>query len=833
LSKPAHVTLLLDDRLPIASVDAPAGNVRLAVSPRDVPMDAAGDYLELVARRDGIVAAPTDRVDVGIIMGTFSPAGKPLRVAPSPARRVAAPPLGRRSWLELRDTGILLRSDLRLPADDRWLRAFESGAIDRNAVFERYAPIALAVHANATALCCGSVSFERDGGGAHVHLERLFSAQNSGLVPAHGGDVTITRIPYTWSTPSAIITLPDELTVRVRDYAIEKRGGSIDRDADHELHLRWGSPPADRLDVATLTVRPEGSAQALFLRSLRAPPPTREALVAVVIVGGLITIAPLVAWCLIVLPSARRCVAPVATLTTIALLGSLNRVAALVVDALGFTRHPWPGLSATALWQAIIGGAGLAAALLLAAQLGRARNERWSASSLLMRLLGVSAAGILPFMLIGALAREHAEAAREILLSPLALASAALALGIGFVGVIPARIRHVTWFERVGAWLPPLAALAVLAIRNPFAIDDAFIDPSTVASYVTDSVSCLAFAAAALIVTTHDSAGLNWAIAVRWKAALLLALGLGTAYPLVASFAPLSLALSVPLLMLLLRDNDAGAKRRIPYAALFEEGLRRVDLDRARRALRRIDENVYSPDSDPERDKARSQALQARIESLTQTSLGDLDGAALAFGGPMLGSPAHAARAGFAVGGLAGLGLVLLNASSVARTLASSPVPALTVSATLAETIASQALAGATFAFLVHRLRGRTSLVKAVLVVAAMTVATAPATLLVGDLRLLMTRALAQIVILGAVGAVADGWVLRRVTQPWFSTARLFGLAGLGAYAAAGAILIGSIGSAATGALSDVVTQAVKRVVSPPLGSGPEPGAPSVATSPR
>ncbi|MBD5633180.1 MAG: hypothetical protein IAI49_01775 [Candidatus Eremiobacteraeota bacterium] len=719
-----------------------------------------------------------------------------------------------------------VHSDLVLPADDLWLSALESGIISQDVAFARYSPVGLlpgdSVYTDA--LCCGRLTFEQDEKIAHVHLDGDFPAGYYLLNP--GGDVKVAQVPYDYGGDGGTLALSDDLSIVARGYTIERRSANVASESDHSLKVRFERPPQTELATVPFSLRRDESDGIPLLGWLRSTPPARFRGVGVLlsIVDGLIVILPLLAWIVSTGPirqSVRRYAAPAAALTATAFLGPATNACE---DVLRSFELPYADLHPTieSVETSATFGVAFAIVLWIVARAGRARGER-STAAMLLRLCAVIAVAFAPIESMRWLARDRFDLVSSTLRYPLLLATAVLVAGVTVAGLIPRRIPRVTRRVRFGAFAFPAIAVTLLFIRNPWATQHGFADAQTIASEVASSASLIAFAFAAWVLATRDSAALNRAArAQHWVAATFLALGLGTAYPLVTSL-PVSLLLSIPLCALLLRNQGAGPAGRGRYEALFDEGLRRVDLERANRALRQAEDNIYSPDSDPDRDKARIAALKARIEELAPGNLAELDAESLAFGGPMLGSPARGARAGFATGAIAGAVLLAFNSGDVRGDLNDAAVPAITLLSVLAQTVGTQALAGATFAVLLQRIRGRTALVKSVLVVSATTLATAPATLALNGLTYTLTHALAQVLVLGAVGAVADGWVLRKVTRPWFSTARLFGLAGLGAYAASSAILIGSVGAAATGALSDVVTQAVKRAAAAPFSSKPSP----------
>jgi hypothetical protein len=823
LAVPARVRLS-DGGLPLVEATlqptAP-GDPTLAVPPGPFPV-----FPELEA---SAFAGPIHRVQslgVGIPQSLLARATVPASPAARPARTTT---------VTLEYQRLRLHSQMTLPANDRWLRAYELGLIGADDFAAHVSPFGVSGRFSAgdEPVCCGSLRFARNGRSADVGLDVVLNGFESGL-PVASGEVAFVRFPLATVVDSGKrVVAGDDLLLFVAG-GYQLRGHDIERvDGETEswLHARFDDVPkfgeSEREKVA-LESDPFASF-GNFTRWIDANPIYGSGPLILAIArlgGGLVPALVLAAW---IFAAARG--APQQTrvprLRVLALVGVASlppaySAAQLLLSRLNLPYGPLRWSGGNVVTTALGTGMTLLVIGAFLVWLARLRGDRRAApvfaiQLVVLLLIGV-AADVITVRAVDRFGGSFGPDPLDVLWYPVAVAVLAVCALVAFAPAI-----------RAAPPLPPrraklgVAAVAAVGAACVFVHNVTKPGHLTQGSVLQDGLYAfgpIAFAIAAWLLAADDETLNDASKASRWPAALLVAFACGVPYPTVFGL-PLGLALAVPLIAPLLRKtNVGGIDDALARDEVFTEAIRRVDVDRAETAKRALDERVFKDDDDPEKDAKRLELLEGRLRTLEdQRRFPDaIDAETLALGGPMLNDPALAAKRSFFIGAAIGAALVVRDLVPTFRESAGSTLPGLTFLAVLLQGAAWSGLAGAAFALLLHRFHARAGLIKAALVSIALTLAIVPGYVLRGEPGYVFPAALRTLLVLGAVGAYADGWVLwsiRNLKRPWFSVPRLVNLIGLGAYGAVVTLLLTSLGATATGMFTDTVKQLVQRVQSP------------------
>jgi hypothetical protein len=251
--------------------------------------------------------------------------------------------------------------------------------------------------------------------------------------------------------------------------------------------------------------------------------------------------------------------------------------------------------------------------------------------------------------------------------------------------------------------------------------------------------------------------------------------------------------------------------------ALFELALRRTDVDAAQQTVRRLQDKYLSADLTGDQLAAQCAELErfSRFH-LDELKKNDPDGivSSLFTSFPMV-APLAAARQAGIVGAVIGAITVAVGFADLVRSSLTASQPLLQLGETVAQAVARSAVAAFVFVLFLPYFRGSAATAKGLLLGIAALLAALPSLLSTDVPQQAIVDAATGALFFPIVGAVFDVMALRRHATE-LSLARIFGLAGLGNFAAIGTVLASAIITAVTGQLQHVAGSLVSGALHTP-----------------
>jgi hypothetical protein len=311
-----------------------------------------------------------------------------------------------------------------------------------------------------------------------------------------------------------------------------------------------------------------------------------------------------------------------------------------------------------------------------------------------------------------------------------------------------------------------------------------------------------------------------------WAVTVLLTLSsIGVTLDLGVPLATFAGLLFIPLIAL----RSSGEIRRLGKARVvangpdddpsFDLAVLRADVASACSTLRKLQENFVTGTISRSDHDAKAADLQNFIDdSRRQLSERDKDDLLSSlFTSFPFARPLAAARSGAICGAVVGLIVVLLGLPGVINQYQSSPMLFVGILAVVVSTVLRYALSAAVFILFLPFLRGNTGTTKGFIFAATLALATVPAFSLYMPVEQALLGAAPIVLFYPLVGAIFDALALRKHSES-LSVAQIFGLAGLGNFAAIATVFVSAIGSAVTGELHRVATSLVDAALKIPAG---------------